>query len=178
MPTKPQHTGVKIAAAGAAALAAAAATAYYFAFDKGAKKHRQTAKDWASKAKTEVITELKKLKTFTKPAYEGAVKEVLKKYGEYEKTAPGEISKLQKDLMSQWGKISTYMQSKAKPVKKDPVKKSAKSPKGHLGRSASGGKKKQFFPCHSDPSRLGNAMLLAEAERAGFKKAYRERGIP
>lgn len=126
MPTNIKHTGVKIAAAGAAALAAAAATAYYFAFDKGAKKHRDAAKTWASKAKEEVIKELKQLKTVTKPAYETAVKQVVKKYGEYEKAAPAEITALQKNLMSHWEKISkavTAKVNKKAPVKKKPAKK-------------------------------------------------------
>jgi hypothetical protein len=126
MTTSIKHTGVKIAAAGAAALAAAAATAYYFAFDKGAKKHRNAAKSWAHKAKEEVIKELKNLKTVTKPAYETAVKHVVKKYGEYEKAAPAEITALQKNLMSHWDKISKAIVAKAKPkapVKKKTVKK-------------------------------------------------------
>ncbi len=121
--SKSQHVGVKLATAGAAALAAAAATAYYFAFDKGAKKHRDAAKTWASKAKEEVIKELKQLKTVTKPAYEAAVKQVVKKYGEYEKAAPAEITALQKNLMSHWEKISKAIVAKAKPKTKAPAKK-------------------------------------------------------
>jgi hypothetical protein len=127
--SKSQHVGVKLATAGAAALAAAAATAYYFAFDKGAKKHRDAAKTWASKAKEEVIKELKQLKTVTKPAYETAVKHVVKKYGEYEKAAPAEITALQKNLMSHWEKISKAIVAKAKPKTKATTKKSSKKSK-------------------------------------------------
>jgi hypothetical protein len=120
-----KHTGAKLAAAAGAATLAAAATAYYFAFDKKAAKHRAAAKTWAHKAKAEVISELKKAKAASKPAYEKAVKEVLKKYAEYEKTAPGELKKLQGTLMSHWGKISKMVGQ----TTKQPAKKTAKKRK-------------------------------------------------
>ena len=117
----PKHTGAKIAAAAGATALAAAATAYYFAFDKKAAKHRQAAKNWAHKAKTEIIKELKKAKNASKPTYEAAVKEVLKKYGDYEKTAPDELKKLQSSLMSHWSQISKMMVQKPA-AKKKPAK--------------------------------------------------------
>lgn len=125
--TQAQNRGTKIAAAGAAALAAAAATAYYFAFNKDAKKHRQTVKGWAHKAKTEVIKELKNLKTITRPAYEKAVSEIVKKYGEYEEAAPTEILKLQKELKTYWSKIARDLKNASN--KKQTTKKTTKASK-------------------------------------------------
>ena len=131
--TQAQNRGTKIAAAGAAALAAAAATAYYFAFNKNAKKHRQTVKGWAHKAKTEVIKELKNLKTITRPAYEKAVSEIVKKYGEYEEAAPTEILKLQKELKTYWSKIAKDLKT-ATSNKKPATKKLQKQQrKNNLG---------------------------------------------
>ncbi len=117
------------ATAGIAALGAAAATAYYFYADKKAARHRKEIKDWAGRAKKDIIKEIGQLKTLSKPTYEKIVAAAVKKYGQYKKAAPGEMARMQKELKGYWQKISRRIQRKGT------------SRRGKAAKKPSGGKR-------------------------------------
>jgi hypothetical protein len=90
---------------GLAALAAGAAAAYYFT-GKGGKQNRKKVSAWTHKAKTDMVSEMKKMKTVSKAAYEKAAKEVLAKYKQAKNIDPKEFAALGHELKGHWNSIS------------------------------------------------------------------------
>jgi uncharacterized protein (UPF0264 family) len=114
--------------AGLAALGAAAAGAYYF-FGKNGKKHQAEALKWANKAKGDVLKEVKKIKTFSKPVYDKAVSKVMSEYQKLKKLDPKDLTALTRELKSNYNSIAKEfikVVSKKAPAKKTATKKTAK----------------------------------------------------
>lgn len=101
---------------GVAAIAAAAG-AYYF-FGKEGKKHRKKAEVWVSKAKRDVIQELKKLKTVSAKTYKQTVQKVAGKYKKLASEHPEEIQYLTDKLTADWKKIEKHLPREVKSVAK------------------------------------------------------------
>ena len=120
MPKKTSSVKKVAAGLGVAALAAGAAAAYYFAGPKG-KKHRDQLSALGKKAKTDMVQRIKGMKTLSKQAYAGAVKEVLAKYKQAKNIDPQELVILGQELMGHWDDISKNI-AKLGTKKKTPAK--------------------------------------------------------
>ncbi len=114
---------------GLAALAAAAAGAYYF-YGKDGAKHRKQLKQWAVKAKAEVIDRMKNLKVVTEATYNKIVAEVVEKYRTVKNIDPEEVKALAEELKGYWKHISKMMQEQSKkPAKKKTAPRTPKAKK-------------------------------------------------
>lgn len=112
--------------ASAAALAAAAAGAYFLTGTRGAK-NRKKVSAWAAKAQQEVVSELKSLQKFSKPAYLAAVDAVTRRYKTMKNVDPAELAAMARELKGQWDAISKRVNGTAKVTKV--VKRTATSKK-------------------------------------------------
>ncbi len=105
----------------AAAALAAGAAAYYFSGRNGAKS-RAKAKKWVSDAKREVVSELRKLKTLNKGAYDRTVEAVAGRYRKLKDVAPGELAALTREMKGHWGNVSKAFSAR-KPARRPAAKK-------------------------------------------------------
>lgn len=116
MPNK-SNAGKIAAGVGVAALGAAAAAAYFLKTDSGKKNVKQMSA-MAKKAKTEMLSKIKKMKVMSKQAYHEAAEEVLAKYKELKNIDPSELKELGAELKGHWDSISKSLQKAgAKTVK-------------------------------------------------------------
>lgn len=104
---KHSSAGLKIGLSAAAI--AAAAGAYYFFNGPDGKKHRRDAKAWATKAKKDLIVELKKLGNVSEKSYGQAAAAVIAKYKKFQKEHPEEFAKLSKELKGRWNEIQKHL---------------------------------------------------------------------
>ena len=112
--------------AGIASVAAAAAGAYFLTSTKKGKKVSKKAIAWASKAKKEVVAEMKKLEAVNQKAYGQVVDQVTKKYKELKNVDVKDVLEFSKELKSHWNGIKKEIETKLKPkvaVKKKAVAK-------------------------------------------------------
>ncbi len=103
-----KNNGLALKAGLGIAAAAAAAGAYYF-FGKQGAKHRKSAAVWASRAKKEVLAEVKKLKDVNERTYGIAVAKAMKKYKKFQKENPEAYALLEKEFKTHWPKISRHL---------------------------------------------------------------------
>lgn len=106
MPVKKSQVGLKVGLGVAAA--AAAAGAYYF-FGKNGAKNRKAVTVWAVRAKKDVVTQVKKLKTVNAKTYAQVTNRVLAKYKKFQKDNPEIYALLSKELKTYWPKIAKHL---------------------------------------------------------------------
>lgn len=106
MATKNKHLVLK-AGLGAAAIAAVAG-AYYF-FGKDGAKHRAAAQVWVSRAKKDVLAEVKKLKNVNEKTYKSVTAKVMAKYAKFKKENPEAYALLAKEFKTHWPKIKKHL---------------------------------------------------------------------
>ncbi len=114
-------------AAGVTAALGAAAAGYYFYADKNAKKHRDHALKWMSKAEKEIMVRAMKLKdaALDEKNYKAVVDAVVLKYQTLPKVDPKDLAKFRKALKGAW-KEFRKARKKAEPHLKRAAKKASK----------------------------------------------------
>ncbi|OGM92517.1 hypothetical protein A2755_00270 [Candidatus Wolfebacteria bacterium RIFCSPHIGHO2_01_FULL_48_22] len=94
------HKGLELAATG---VLLAAAAGYYFLYgSKQAKQNRAKIKDWALKAKADVLEQVQKAKVVGEKEFNGILQQVTKKYKKIKQVDPKELNALMQDLKHHW----------------------------------------------------------------------------
>lgn len=112
--------------AGLALAAAAVAGTYFFSGARGAK-NRKKVKEWATKAKRDVVKRIRTLKKLNRGAYHKAVQEVMRRYKDLKDVNPKEIDAVVRELKGHWNRISR--QVGAIPLRRSTRKKGKKAKK-------------------------------------------------
>jgi len=113
MAVKKNHLVLK-AGLGAAAIAAVAG-AYYF-FGKDGAKHRVAAQVWVSRAKKDVLAEVKKLKVVNEKTYGTITAKIMKRYEKFQKENPEAYALLAKEFKAHWPKIKKHLPTSVRKI--------------------------------------------------------------
>ena len=91
--------------AGIATTAIAAAGTYFLYGSKDAKQNRELVRDWASKAKAEVLETLEEAKHMTPEEYEALVKGVISSYSKLRDVTSSELKAFEEEMKDHWNQI-------------------------------------------------------------------------
>lgn len=106
----------QIAKAVGVATVIATAASVYFLYGKGGAERRKKVKDWAIKAKKEVLEQLENLREFNQTAYNRVIDNVGNRYKRLKSIDPAELREMVKELKGHWGNIRR--QIRPRPIKK------------------------------------------------------------